>query len=112
MFKGNLERSGYWKSVTPVQGYTTEVVKTWTEAADLVFVDADHSYEGVRKDVRDWRQHIKVGGQILMHDVELKIAGSREDSGPGKVVGEFFPNGSNFHEASLVDTLYLARKKF
>ena len=112
MFKNNMTRSGYWESVTPVQGYTTEVVKTWTEAADLVFVDADHSYEGVRKDVRDWRQHIKVGGQILMHDVELKMAGSNEDSGPGKVVQEFFPRESNFGDATLMDTLYLARKKF
>ena len=33
-----------------------------------VFVDADHSYEGVRRDSEDWRRLLLVGGWIAFHD--------------------------------------------
>ncbi|MCI0564845.1 MAG: class I SAM-dependent methyltransferase [Nitrososphaera sp.] len=33
-----------------------------------VFVDADHSYEGVRRDSEDWRRLLLVGGWIGFHD--------------------------------------------
>lgn len=33
-----------------------------------VFVDADHSYAGVRRDSEDWRRLLIVGGWIAFHD--------------------------------------------
>jgi len=110
MFKDNMVNAGVFQQLTPIRGYTTEVVKSWTKKADLVFVDADHSYEGVRADVRDWMNFIKVGGSILMHDVTLKLAGSKEDSGPGLVIHEFLAKGSDFGRGTLVDTLYLSER--
>jgi hypothetical protein len=35
---------------------------------DLVFIDGDHSYEGVRADYEHWRPFIKPGGRLLFHD--------------------------------------------
>jgi predicted O-methyltransferase YrrM len=35
---------------------------------ELVFVDGDHSYEGVRGDYEHWRDAIPVGGHLLFHD--------------------------------------------
>lgn len=35
---------------------------------DFVFIDADHSYEGVRRDVDAWLPKVKVGGVIAGHD--------------------------------------------
>lgn len=110
IFKGNMERAGVLHQLTPTQGYTTEVVKTWQEQADIVFVDADHSYEGVRADVKNWKDFVKVGGLLLMHDVELLEAGSKKDSGPGLVVQEFLGDDSNYAPGILVDTLYAAER--
>ena len=36
---------------------------------DLVFIDADHSYEGVKQDIIDWSPKVKVGGSISGHDI-------------------------------------------
>lgn len=36
--------------------------------ADFVFVDADHSYEGIRGDFEAWRPLIAEGGIIAFHD--------------------------------------------
>lgn len=35
---------------------------------DFIFVDADHSTEGVLRDVGAWRQKVRTGGAILGHD--------------------------------------------
>lgn len=35
---------------------------------DLVFIDADHSYEGSKHDYEVWEPHIRAGGYILLHD--------------------------------------------
>lgn len=35
---------------------------------DMVFIDADHSYEGVKKDFEAWFAKIKVGGYYAFHD--------------------------------------------
>ena len=36
---------------------------------DLIFIDADHSYQGVKKDYEAWFDKVKVGGHFAFHDV-------------------------------------------
>jgi predicted O-methyltransferase YrrM len=36
---------------------------------DVIFIDADHSYEGVRKDFVNAQKHINEGGLIIFHDI-------------------------------------------
>ena len=35
---------------------------------DLIFVDGDHSYEGVLKDYEHWRKAVKPGGYLVFHN--------------------------------------------
>lgn len=35
----------------------------------LVFIDGDHSYDGVLMDIRVWVRYIEQGGYVLFHDV-------------------------------------------
>jgi predicted O-methyltransferase YrrM len=39
------------------------------EAVDFLFIDGDHSYEGVRGDYRDYACLVKPGGVIAFHDI-------------------------------------------
>jgi hypothetical protein len=35
---------------------------------DLVFIDADHSYEGCKRDILAWKSKVKKGGYVSGHD--------------------------------------------
>jgi uncharacterized Rossmann fold enzyme len=48
-----------------------EAVKLITDhSLDFVFIDADHSYEGAKADIRAWRKKVKPGGLLCGHDYE------------------------------------------
>lgn len=36
---------------------------------DFLFIDGDHSYEGVKRDFYDYSRFVKQGGLIVLHDV-------------------------------------------
>lgn len=38
------------------------------DTVDMVFIDADHSYKGVKKDFESWFKKVKVGGYFAFHD--------------------------------------------
>jgi hypothetical protein len=40
------------------------------ESLDFVFIDADHSYDGVSKDIRVWMPKLKRGGLLSGHDYD------------------------------------------
>jgi len=62
-----------------------DVGRDWSEPVDVVFIDGDHSPEGVREDWDVWHPHMRQGGFVAFHD-------AREPGlGPTQVVGELFP---------------------
>jgi len=64
---------------------------------DLVFLDADHSYEGVRADIRAWLPKVKPGGWIGGHDYQNPTA-LYDFSGVKRAVDEAFPEGVELDE--------------
>lgn len=52
-----------------LQKYSMEAVKDFPdEYFDYIFVDADHTYEGISKDLTDWYPKVKKGGIFCGHD--------------------------------------------
>ncbi len=57
-----------------ILGDSKEIGKTWErDKVDFVFVDGDHSEEGVRGDIEAWFQNIKDGGIIVFHDYNMDV---------------------------------------
>jgi predicted O-methyltransferase YrrM len=42
---------------------------------DLVFIDGEHTYEGVLADIKNWGSRVRPGGLILMHDIIARFPG-------------------------------------
>jgi predicted O-methyltransferase YrrM len=54
-----------------VAKYSTEVDGVVPTPIDLVFIDGDHSLEGITKDWAYWTERLKPGGIIALHDTLL-----------------------------------------
>lgn len=65
----NIKRAGL---VPPnycrVLGKSQEVSQDIGGLFDLVFVDGDHSYKGVKGDIEAFRRRVVVGGYLVFHD--------------------------------------------
>ena len=68
------------------------------KSLDFVFIDADHSFECVKKDIRAWYQKVRKGGMICGHDINLP--------GVFRAVSELLPGWKN----STVDNVWYWRK--
>lgn len=86
-------------------GTSKDVVCTWCEPIDLLYIDADHEYEQVLEDFRAWSRHLRTGGLIAFHDV-----GSSQHTGPKQVVEEHLVHSQDWTQVLFVDELFVARK--
>jgi len=78
--KNMLKDAGLWNDrVTHKKGDSVKVGNYWLMAGtvhglssydkvDMVFIDADHSYEGCKGDILAWLPNIKAGGILAIHD--------------------------------------------
>lgn len=55
-----------------IKDYTTSAATHFEEESlDFVFIDADHSYEGVKNDIEAWESKVKSGGYVIGHDIHF-----------------------------------------
>jgi hypothetical protein len=58
-----------YPQVKYIKGNTTDYINLFdNDFFDFVYVDSDHSYEGVKKDLNSWWDKIKTNGVLAGHD--------------------------------------------
>ena len=83
-----LKRNGVRDYIEDIKGSSWEVSKRFEDSSvDFVFIDADHKYESVKKDIESWWPKIKKGGIISGHDYF-------NPSGVKRAVDELLPERS------------------
>jgi hypothetical protein len=87
-YRATLTATGFAKGRADVRRMRSlEAVASFPdEHFDFVFIDADHSYEGCRKDIAAWRGKVKPGGWLCGHDYMTKAGW---DFGVIRAVDEF-----------------------
>ena len=73
-------------------------------AVDLVLIDGDHRYEGVKSDFERWGKRVRVGGHVLLDDAFPLGRYRRGSDEIGRVVQEVLEDG-NFRLVKVVDRL-------
>jgi predicted O-methyltransferase YrrM len=69
IYNQNLINEGVRDTINDVKQLSWEAAKLFDDnSVDFVFLDADHSYESVKKDIESWLPKIKKGGMISGHD--------------------------------------------
>jgi len=58
-------------------GFSTEVYKDFPQKSiDCIFIDGDHTFEGVSADIRNWAPIIKPRGYMFFDDVSKQFPGT------------------------------------
>lgn len=69
-FKKNT--SAFEKVIVPIRGFSTDVidqVANEVSSLDLLFIDGDHSYEGVKADWDSYKDLLIKGSTVVFHDI-------------------------------------------
>lgn len=100
------------EKIAPYEGRYKVIRKTSADAAsefddeslDFVFIDADHSYEGCKQDIKLWYPKVKHGGLLSGHDY-------RDEMGFGviKAVDEFVQDTGHKLELGMNHTWFIRR---
>jgi predicted O-methyltransferase YrrM len=63
-------------TITKHKGLSVEIAKSVKdESIDILYIDATHTYDGVKSDLEAWIPKVKNGGIISGHDYETKNEG-------------------------------------
>lgn len=66
-FLANVAPAKKW--INAYQGTSVEIAARYNaHTLDMVYIDADHSYEAVKKDIAAWWPKVKPGGRLAGHD--------------------------------------------
>ena len=68
------------------------------ETIDTLFIDGDHTYEGVKKDIEAWYPKVKKGGTIIFHDYQR----DKVHEGVQQAVDEIKDKLSNFRYVRFI----------
>lgn len=105
-FVENLRRNGVRDLVEVLQGYSQQVAPQFERPIDLLFLDGDHSYEGVRADFLAWAPKVRPGGVLCMHDVA-----NPAHQGPRRVVDELLRGDPAWQVLGTHDSMLVARRQ-
>jgi predicted O-methyltransferase YrrM len=88
------------KTVFTLESDTVEMGRKWTIGPiDILFIDADHTYEGCKADIKAWSPHVKEGGLIMGHDYNSLFPGVK------RAVHEIFG-----YDVAVIGNMWVVRR--
>lgn len=105
VFEQNLRAAGVHGLVEIRQGLSHDRAADWRGPIDLLFLDGDHGYDAVARDVGDWLPHVRPGGWLAMHDVVHPV-----HDGPRRIVDERILPDPRWVDRRYIDSLFVARR--
>ena len=66
-FTKNTER--FKEVIVPLKGLSQDMARIFHKEIDLLFIDGDHSYKGVKEDVEAWFPKLNEKAIVIFHDI-------------------------------------------
>jgi predicted O-methyltransferase YrrM len=90
-------------------GDSTAVAAQWGADTDnseigLLFIDADHSYDAVVRDLIAWTPHLAPGGSLVLHDV------GTPDCGVARAVHYFVAHSPDYVNLRQIGTMFFCER--
>lgn len=89
-----LKESGLLKKVNLIVDDSTSVSKE--QKFDLIFIDGDHTYDGVKRDYEYWRGALKTEAHLIFHDSTHSRKFTSWQPGVEKLMNEITPKDKDY----------------
>jgi MMP 1-O-methyltransferase len=99
----NLERAGLSSHVDVVVSTSADAAESWAEPVSLLWIDGDHAYEGVRRDLDLWEPFLLADATVALHDTFVW-------PGPERVVRERLVATRRYTAFEYAETTAAARR--
>ena len=97
ILRRNIATLGLTKQVEIIRSSSEDAARDWSRSIDLIFIDGDHSYEGVKRDWEMFVKHVAKFGIVVFHDTIWDITPPDEwswsDMGVPRFVDELRQHG-------------------
>lgn len=87
--------NGCGEVVSLINLSSEDFAQSWSEPVSLLWIDGDHSYEGVKRDFQSWHPHVRVNALIAFDDA------TDPQLGPRKLIDELVAAGGFEQVASV-----------
>jgi hypothetical protein len=67
-FDSHIQQAGLSEWVRAHEGYGHDIAAGWQTPIDMLFLDGDQSYEGVRTTYEHWARFLKAGAIVAVHN--------------------------------------------
>jgi predicted O-methyltransferase YrrM len=98
-----IQAAGLSDSVEPYRAYSADVASSWNRPIRLLWIDGDHTLEGVKKDLIGFLPHLAPRGVIAFHDALNAFPG------PIRVFVEDILQSDRFGPAGFVHSIAWAQ---
>ncbi len=85
-----------------------EASRAWDRPIDFLFIDADHAWEAVARDWREWTPHVIDGGIVALHD--SRPVPGRPDLDSVRFTADVVVRDARFSVIDAVDSLTVLRR--
>lgn len=82
-----------------------------SEPCDFLFIDGDHSYEGVKTDWELWTPLVSTGGIVALHDSRAYPGRDIHESGPARFTRDVVLQSKDFTLLEQVDSLTVMQRR-
>ncbi|WP_263792004.1 class I SAM-dependent methyltransferase [Salinibacter sp.] len=108
----NVRRSDAAEKVQFVKALSWKACEELDGTFDFVFVDGDHSLDGIKRDWTDWSRRVQLGGIIALHDTAIPDHDSSvKELGSYQYFQEEIRSDERFKVVDRVDSLNVLERK-
>ncbi len=102
------KRAGVLNKIKIVEGFSWNVIEKLPNNIDFIFIDGDHSFEGVKKDFELYSKKLTKNGCIALHDARIFENGwTKSDWGPVRLMEEIIKPSYEWIVVEEIDSLVI-----
>jgi len=106
-----LKRNQQTKKVKLLEMFSKEAIKFIPDQIDFLFIDGDHSFEGIKSDWELYSPKIEVNGIVALHDTRLYDRNKKNDQmGSYQYFRNFIQTDKKFEIIDEIDSLHILKR--